>query len=103
MFQINSNIRSGRLTPQGRVRPSYGINLGVRQDIFKEKVSLTLTVSDIFKTQKQDLRLDIGGIKQHETFRRNARLAYFGVSYHFGRAERKNGKEKALQYDDQQQ
>jgi len=102
MFQINSTIRSGRLTPQGKVRPSYGINLGVRQDIFQEKVSLTLTVSDIFKTQKQDIRLDVGGMKQHETFRRNARLAYLGISYHFGRAD-KRSKEKALQYDDQQQ
>ena len=102
MFQINSNIRSGRLTPQGKVRPTYGINLGVRQDLFAERISLTLTVSDIFKTQKQDITLDVGGIKQHETFRRNARLAYFGVSYHFGRAEKK-AKEKSLQYDDQQQ
>jgi len=102
MFQINSNFRSARLTPQGNARPSWGLNAGVRQDIFKEKVSLTLTVSDVFKTQRQDLRLDVAGMKQHVTYRRDARLAYFGISYHFGRVEKK-AKEKPLQYDDQQQ
>jgi outer membrane receptor protein involved in Fe transport len=99
MFQVNSNFRSGRLTPQGKVRPSWGLNVGVRQDLFKEKVSLTLTVSDVFKTQKQDLRLDLGGIKQHMIFRRDARIAYFGITYHFGLADKK-AKEKTLQYDE---
>ncbi len=101
MFQINSNFRSGRLTPQGNARRSWGLNAGVRQDLFKEKVSLTLTVSDVFKTQRQDLRLDVAGMKQHVTFKRDARLAYFGISYHFGRADKKS-KEKSLQYDEQQ-
>jgi outer membrane receptor for ferrienterochelin and colicin len=101
MFQVNSNVRSGRLTPQGKARLSYGINIGVRQDLFREKISLTLTVSDLFKTQKQDVTTDVAGTTQHFIFRRDARLAYFGVSYNFGRAEKKS-KEKALQYDDQQ-
>ncbi|MFH1219058.1 MAG: TonB-dependent receptor [Candidatus Eisenbacteria bacterium] len=102
MLQINSNFRSGRLTPQGNSRRSWGLNAGVRQDLFKEKVSLTLTVSDVFKTQRQDVTLDVAEMKQHVTFRRDARLAYFGISYHFGRADKK-AKEKSLQYDEQQQ
>ena len=52
MFQVNSNYRSLRLTPQGEIGPSYGINCGIRQDLFNEHVSLVLTVSDIFNTLK---------------------------------------------------
>jgi hypothetical protein len=101
VFQIDSDFRSGRLTPWGNAHRIWGLNAGVRQDLFKEKVTLTLTVPDVFKTQRQDLRLDIAEMKQHVTFRRDARLAYFGITYHFGRLG-KNYKEESLQYDEQQ-
>jgi outer membrane receptor protein involved in Fe transport len=102
MFQINTYYRSARLTPQGKYRPSMVLNAGFRQDLFEERVSLTLTASDIFKTQRHEISLSIPGIEQHVTNRRDGRIFYCGAAYHFGRPEKK-AKEKSLQYDDRMQ
>jgi outer membrane receptor protein involved in Fe transport len=99
MFELSSNYRSARLTPQGDGRPSFGLNLGARQDLYRDRVSLTLVVSDLFKTQRQDTRLDVSGIQQRVTNRRDSQIVYAGVSYHYGRPEKKE-KEKPFQYED---
>jgi len=97
MFQLNSNYRSLRLTPQGESAPSYSINLGMRQDLFNEKVSLVLTVSDIFNSMKHKNTLDTPGLYDYSVRSRDGRVAYFGVTYHFGKSKQK--KEK-MEYDD---
>jgi outer membrane receptor protein involved in Fe transport len=102
MLELSSNYRSARLTPQGTSRPSFVLNAGVRQKVYRERVSLTLAVSDLLQTQKQDTRLDVDGIRQHSTNRRDSQLVYAGVTYHYGKAAEKK-EEKALQYEDQQQ
>jgi hypothetical protein len=99
MLQINSNYRSARLSPQGEYHPSVVFNLGIRQDLFGERVSLILTASDIFKTQRQEMELNIPGMSQRVTNRRDSRVVYLGMTCHFGKPE-KNQKEKTLQYDD---
>lgn len=58
MFQVNSNYRSSRLTPQGEVSPSVVLNLGFRQDLIKGKLSLVATVSDIFASLKRKTDLN---------------------------------------------
>jgi outer membrane receptor protein involved in Fe transport len=99
MLQINSNYRSARLTPQGENYPSVVFNVGIRQDLFMEKVSLILTASDVFKTQRQEMKMDIPLLNQHVTNKRDSRVVYLGMTYHFGKPEKKS-KEKTLQYDD---
>jgi outer membrane receptor protein involved in Fe transport len=99
MLQINSNYRSARLTPQGEYYPSVVFNLGIRQDLFMERVSLILTASDVFKSQRQEMKLNIPGLNQHVTNKRDSRVIYLGMTWHFGKPEKKS-KEKTLQYDD---
>ncbi len=97
MFQLNSNYRSLRLTPQGKSDPSYSVNLGMRQDLFNERVSLILTVSDIFNSMKFKNTLDTPGLYDNSVRARDGRIAFFGVTYHFGKTDKK--KEK-MEYDD---
>ena len=99
MIQFNSNYRSARLTPQGEYYPSVVFNMGIRQDLFMEKVSLILTASDLFKSQRQEMKLNIPGLNQHVTNKRDSRVVYLGMTWHFGKPEKKS-KEKSLQYDD---
>lgn len=99
MLELNANYRSARLTPQGNVRPSFGLNVGARQNLYGDRVSLTLAVSDLLKTQRQETLLDVTGIQQHVTTRRDSRVLYVGLSYHYGQAEKK--KDKPIQYEDQ--
>jgi outer membrane receptor protein involved in Fe transport len=97
MFQVNSNYRSLRLTPQGESAPSYAINCGMRQDLFNERVSLVLTVSDIFNTMKYKNTLDTPGLYDYSVRSRDGRIAFFGVTYHFGKSQQKKDK---MEYDD---
>ena len=99
MFQANANYRSARVTPQGDARPSFVLNVGARQDLYRDRISLTLAVSDLLKTQRQETELDVAGIQQRVTNRRDSQIVYAGLTYHYGRPEKK--KDKPLQYEDQ--
>jgi hypothetical protein len=100
MFESSATYRSARLTPQGHARPSFGLNVGARQNLLGDRFSLTLAVSDLLKTQRQETELDVAGIQQHVLTRRDSRIVYAGLTYHYGRPEKKN-KDKPLQYEDQ--
>lgn len=98
MVQFNSNYRFSRLTPQGEFKPSFVVNLGLRQDLFDEKLSLVFTISDIFKTLNRKMNFDTSWLKQTITNSRDSRIMYLGVTYHLGKPSKK-AKEKAIQYD----
>ncbi len=101
MFELSSNYRSARLTPQGTSRPSFVLNMGARQNLLHDRVSLTLAVSDLLKTQRQETELDIAGIRQRVTTRRDAQIVYAGLTYHYGRPAKDDKKDKPIQYEDQ--
>ncbi len=98
MIQMNTNYRSLRLTPQGEFKPSFVMNLGVRQDIFDDKFSLVVTVSDILKTLNRKLNLDTPLLLENTITNRDTQIIYIGITYHFGEPAKKS-KEKSLQYD----
>ncbi len=101
MLQMNSNFTSARLTPQGENRPSYVINLGLRQELLSNKLSLVATVADIFRTQKRELELNTPILNQNVINKRDSRIIYFGLTYHFGTSAKKST-EESLHYDDNQ-
>ena len=101
MVELGSNWRSARLSPQGTSRPSYVVNLGARQNLLRDRLSLTAAISDLFKTQKQDTRLDVAGIRQHVTRRRDWQIVYVGATWHYGRPAKQDKKDKPIQYEDQ--
>ena len=101
MIELSSNYQSARLTPQGNARPSFVLNMGARQNLYGERVSLTIAVSDLLKTQRRETQLDVSGIQQLVTNRRDSRIFYAGLTYHYGRPEKNDKKEKPFQYEDQ--
>jgi hypothetical protein len=98
MVQVSCNYRSARLTAQGRVFANFVINAGIRQDLFKKKVSIMLTASDVLKTLKQRTELDTQYLHQVTVGTRDARIIYLGISYRFGKVIKKANEEK-LQFD----
>lgn len=98
MWQVSTNYRSARLTPQGKVFGSFVFNTGIRQDLFKKKVSVILTASDLFNSLKQKAELNTSFLKQTSVGRRDARIVYLGISYRFGKITKKQTEEK-LQFD----
>lgn len=100
MLQVSANYRSARLTPQGKNYPSFVLNTGIRQDLFKKKVSVILAVSDLLKTQRQESELNTSYLAQHSIGRRDGQIAYLGISYRFGKLLKKP--EDKLQFENGQ-
>jgi outer membrane receptor protein involved in Fe transport len=98
-LQVNSNYNSARLTPQGEFNPSGVVNAGFRQEFMDGKIAMVLTMADIFKTQKRELRLDVPPLMQTVTNTRDSRIVFLGLTYRFGAAPKKD-KEDQLKYDD---
>ena len=78
--------------------PGFVLNTGLRQDLFKKKVSVILTASDLLKTLRQKIELNTFYLKQTAIGKRDARIIYLGISYRFGKLIKKSSEEK-LQFD----
>ena len=99
VLQITSSYSALRLTPQGRQLPIFVMNTGLKQELFKGKGALILTVSDLFNTMKSRSVIDTPELYENSTRRRSARILYMGFTYTFGR--QKKEKEAAIKYDNQ--
>ncbi len=102
--EATANYRAARLTPQGDSRPSFVLNMGIRQDVLGNRFTFTCSVSDMLKTQRQETTLDVAGIHQHVTNHRDYQVLNAGLTYHFGRPAKndKDKKDKPIQYEDAQ-
>ncbi|MFT3703780.1 MAG: TonB-dependent receptor [Agriterribacter sp.] len=87
-FQMIGNYESGRIIPQGRLLPEYGVDFAVRKDFMKNnKASLTFSVSDIFNTQRWGNVYDTETFYQTSYRRWNVRNFRLTFSYKFGKAD----------------
>ncbi len=101
MIQLSANYRSARLTPQGKSYPRFVANIGLRQDMLKKKMALTLTASDIFATARDKRDFNTIYLNQSSTGKRDVQIFYIGASYRFGKTK-KEPKEQKLQFDAEQ-
>jgi len=100
MFQVNTIFMAKRLTPQGYREPTFVANIGFKHEFKEKRLSLVLTVSDLFNSLKYVNKLDTPLLQDDVTRRRSARTVYMGLVYRFGAAKAKP-KDDALQYDNQ--
>ena len=98
IFQFNSQYRSQVLTAQGMREPSWVVNLGFRQDLWKKKISLLFTVSDLFNSQAMKSSVNTPLLVQESTRRRDARVIYGGVVFNFGTNGKKT-REAKMEFD----
>lgn len=99
MLQLSSNYRSARQTAQGQSYPSFVFNMGARQELFKKKLTVTATLSDVFSTLQQKTKLNTGYLQQISVNKRDARIFYIGLSYRFGGKTGKKPEEEKIQFD----
>ena len=89
VWQFTSNYTAETLTPQGKRLPSFVLNSGLKQDLFKKKAALILTVSDIFNSMRYQTEIEIPTMKRIELRRRSSQTIYLGFSYNFGAPNKK--------------
>ncbi len=97
-LQLNANYRSSELTPQGKNLSGYSLNLGLRQNLFKDRVSLLLTVSDVFNSMRWQSEIDTPVLYQKTSSKRKSQIVYLGFSYRFGKVMKKNAED--LKFDE---
>lgn len=100
VFQANSNYISTRLTPQGKMFPAFFVNMGLRQDLWKRKASLILTVSDVFNTLRNNSEVNTLILYEKTIRRRSPRIIYTGFVFNFGKSNEKQ-KEEQLKFENQ--
>jgi len=100
VWQISSIYTGEQLTPQGKRLPSFVLNTGLKQDIFKKRAALILTVSDAFNSLRNKSEIDTPELQRFENRKRSDRIVYLGFTYSIGNAGKKQ-KENVLKYDNQ--
>ncbi|MDD4554341.1 MAG: TonB-dependent receptor [Bacteroidales bacterium] len=100
IFQINGQYRSKALTAQGYRLPTWVVNLGFRQDLWKKKLSVIATVSDLFNTQAFKSTVDTPILVQESVRKRDYRVIYAGLLLNFGTNGKKT-KEPKFEFDNQ--
>ena len=74
------------------------MNLGFRQDLWKKKISLLCTASDLFNTQVFKTSVNTSVLVQESMRRRDGRVIYAGFVFNFGTKNKKT-KETKLEFD----
>lgn len=88
--QLSGNYSSPRILTLGISAPRYGMDLGVRQTLLKNRVSLSLRVSDVFYTSNWIMSLDGNGFSQEIERYFDSRVAFLTFTYQFGHQQRDN-------------
>jgi len=98
IVQVNGQYRSKVLTAQGYRLPGWVVNLGIRQDLWKKRLSLIGTVSDLFNTQQNRSEVETPVLVQESMRRRDGRVIYLGALFNFGTNGKKN-KDPKFEFD----
>ncbi|RZM23207.1 MAG: TonB-dependent receptor [Pedobacter sp.] len=76
-----------------RLQPMYAVNGGLRKSFLQSKLSLRLSVSDIFHTQRTEYNSDFEGIQRYGLNTSESTVVRATLSYKFGKIKsRKNRK-----------
>ena len=97
LMNANASFTFNRFAnPQGSVRNTLSMNIGIQQKFFKKKITVTLNIIDPFR-QQQNRYVTYGSNFNLESFSttnsRNYRLV---LSYTFKKQEKKSGKAELL-------
>ena len=95
VLQITSSYTAETLTPQGKQLPTFVMNTGFKQELFKRKLAFIITVSDVLNSLRNRTLIDTPELYEKIIRRRSARIIYAGLTYTFGNQKKK----KELEYD----
>jgi outer membrane receptor protein involved in Fe transport len=96
-LQLNLSYNSSVLTPQGRKEPIFYANVGYKQLLFSDQLSITFAISDMFDTYKESWKLETPELNQSTKLYRMEPVFYLGFSWRFG--DSYQGDEKQLEFE----
>ncbi|MGB0864739.1 MAG: TonB-dependent receptor domain-containing protein [Saprospiraceae bacterium] len=90
-IQIRLNYRAPRITTQGSSKAMYHVDLGVSHDIFKNKGTLTLSVSDVFNSRRWNYETITPEFYLKGEFQWRARSIALSLNYRLNQKKRRGG------------
>jgi outer membrane receptor protein involved in Fe transport len=82
--QFSGNYQAPLVVPQGRLLAVYGVDVALRQRLFRDRAALTLRVSDVFNTRRQYAQLAADGLATDLQTKYETRVGYLGLSWFLG-------------------
>ena len=82
--QASGDYRAPLVVPQGRLLAMYGVDVALRQRLFRDRAALTLRVSDIFNTRRQYTQLGAAGLTTDLLTKYETRVGYLGFTWFLG-------------------
>ena len=82
--QLSGNYRAPLVVPQGRLLAVYGLDVALRQRLFRDRAALTLRVSDLFNTRRQYTQLEAAGLSADIQSKYETRVGYLGFTWFLG-------------------
>ena len=93
-IQLNSRFTSPTVSAQGNLKATYNMSLFLRHTMLDKRLSLTLRLGDIFRTQKQDRTYSGTNFEIRSLTTRNSPTAVLTVTYNFNKFKQKRGGER---------
>jgi iron complex outermembrane receptor protein len=84
-WQINTNYEAPRVLPQGETVGVLILSSGIRKDLLKNRLSLTLNMNDIFDQMRMEMNTQDLNFEQSMLRKMPSRFAMFTASYKFGK------------------
>jgi outer membrane receptor protein involved in Fe transport len=82
--QLSGDYRAPLVVPQGRLLAVYGLDLALRQRLFRDRAALTLRVSDVFNTRRQITQLQAIDLTTDLQTKYETRVGYLGLTWFLG-------------------
>ncbi|MBN1113277.1 MAG: TonB-dependent receptor [Bacteroidales bacterium] len=101
-LQIDGMYNSPEATLNGEEAEMYFLNAAIKQDLYKRKVALTFSVSDVFQTRKHEETERSVNFYSHELHYRQAPVFKLSISYTFNnykKSRTRNG-DSSVDYGD---
>lgn len=89
-LQLTGFYNSPFIQPAGRFMMVGGLDLGLRQDLFKGRAQLTANLSDLFDTKEFRLTNKLTGYELNARRKRESRILMITFTWRFGKAEENN-------------
>jgi iron complex outermembrane recepter protein len=84
-FRLQSafNYWGPRLVPQGEIKQMFTMNIGVRRNVFNNRGTISLNVSDLFNSRRFVLKTASSSVIQQRDFYRESRIATISFTWRF--------------------
>jgi hypothetical protein len=83
-LQLSYNYMGPRALPQGKMLSMYGLDLGFKKDIYKEKIALSISFNDVFDNRRFKIVMYDANFSSSVYRKRETRIFTINLTWKFG-------------------